>query len=223
MTTRLADPAPDPAPNPAHWDRVYGAREEAALTWFEEVPARSLALIRTHARPGEGVIDVGGGASRLVDHLLADGIGPVTVLDLSGAALAASRDRLGAVANRVDWRVGDVTRFVPDRTWGVWHDRAVFHFLTDPEARSAYGRAMAAAVVPGGIAIIATFSPDGPETCSGLPVQRWSPEALAAEVARIAPGAFLPVSAEAHVHVTPKGNRQAFQTSALRRTEAGVS
>jgi SAM-dependent methyltransferase len=206
--------------NPAHWDQVYGAREETALTWFEEIPERSLALIRALAHPGAGVIDVGSGASRLVDHLLAEGIGPVTVLDLSAAALAASRARLGPAADRVDWRVGDVTRFVPDRTWGVWHDRAVFHFLTDPAARAAYGRAMAAAVAPGGTAIMATFAPDGPETCSGLPVQRWSPEALAEEVARIASGAFVPVSTEGHVHMTPKGNRQAFQTSVFRRVAA---
>ncbi len=214
--TAAASPA-----DPAHWDRVYEARDEAALTWFEATPARSLALIRAHALPGAGVIDVGGGASRLVDHLLGAGLGPVTVLDLSAAALAATRDRLGARAAAADWIAGDVTHFAPGRTWGVWHDRAVFHFLTDPTAREGYGRALTAAVAPGGAAIIATFSPDGPETCSGLPVQRWSPEALAAEVARISPGGFVPVAAEAHVHLTPKGNRQAFQTSVFRRVGPG--
>ena len=201
-----------------NWDRVYGARDGTALTWFEARPEQSLDLILGHGLQEAGVIDVGGGASRLVDHLVAAGVDPVGVLDLSATALAASRERLGPVAAQVEWFVGDVTRFVPSCTWGVWHDRAVFHFLTDPEARAGYGRALAAAVAPGGAAIISTFSPEGPETCSGLPVQRWSPEALAEKVARIAPGGFVPIEARSHVHVTPKGNRQAFQTSVFRRT-----
>lgn len=200
-----------------HWDRVYAARDEAALTWFEAVPDLSRDLIARHGLPGKGVIDVGGGASRLVDHLLDAGTGPVAVLDLSGAALKASRERLGPRADEVTWIAGDVTLFHPTRQWGVWHDRAVFHFLTDPVQRLAYGRAMMAAVIEGGVAVIATFDADGPETCSGLPVRRWSPEALAVEVARVSDGAFAPVEARRHVHITPKGNRQAFQTSVFRR------
>jgi hypothetical protein len=117
----------------------------------------------------------------------------------------------------VRWIAADVTRWVPDATWDVWHDRAVFHFLTDPGDRRAYVRAMAAALAPGGRAIIATFAEDGPETCSGLPVARWSPDGLAEEVARH-DGTFAPLAAERHVHVTPKGNEQCYWASVFGRT-----
>lgn len=202
--------------DPGHWDAVYDAREEDRLTWFEAEPVLSRELIDTHAAPGGSVIDVGGGASRLVDVLLGQGRA-VTVLDLSAGALAASRERLGPDAARAEWRAGDVTDFAPDRTWDVWHDRAVFHFLTEPEARAGYVRAMEASLAPGGIAIVMTFAPDGPETCSSLPVERYSPESLRAEIDRLAPGAFAPVTQGRHVHRTPLGREQAFQFSVLQK------
>lgn len=204
--------------DPAHWDAVYDAREEERLTWFESEPVLSRQLIDTHGAPGGSVIDVGGGASRLVDVPLGQGRA-VTVLDLSAAALAASRERLGPDAARAEWRAGDVTAFVPDRSWDVWHDRAVFHFLIEPEARAGYVRAMEAGLAPGGIAIVMTFAPDGPGTCSSLPVQRYSPESLRAELDRLAPGAFEPVTAGRHVHRTPLGRSQPFQYSVLRKVE----
>ena len=200
-----------------HWDRVYGAREEDALTWFEPRPEMSMALIRRYLPGRGGVIDIGGGASRLVDALLDDGVAPVAVLDLSDAALAVSRDRLGARAGEVEWIAADVTVWEPARRWDLWHDRAVFHFLTTDAARTGYLRALGAALAPGGTAIIATFAEDGPETCSNLPVARYSPEALAAALARLAPGLLDPVEAMRHVHVTPMGNRQNFQISVFRR------
>lgn len=202
----------------AHWDGVYGARSEDELTWFETTPSLSLELVRTHLQPGDPLIDIGAGASRLVDALLDEGFGPLTVLDISGAALAVSRQRLGARGDDAAWIEADVTRWQPDRPYAVWHDRAVFHFLTDAEARAAYARVMAEALRPDGVAIIATFADDGPEKCSGLPVVRYAPEELAQELDRLAPGRFEMVSAQRHLHITPKGNRQSFQYSAFRKT-----
>jgi hypothetical protein len=132
-----------------HWDDVYGARSEDALTRFEATPAVSLDLVRDHLRPGEPFIDIGAGASRLVDVLLEEGFGPVTVLDLSSAALAVSRQRLGARGGDVAWIEADITTWEPERTYAVWHDGAVFHFLTAAKDRAGYARALSAALRPG--------------------------------------------------------------------------
>lgn len=202
-----------------HWDGVYGARSEDELTWFEATPALSLELVREHLQPGEPFIDIGAGASRLVDVLLEEGFGPLTVLDLSGAALAVSRQRLGARGDDVAWIEADITTWEPDRPYAIWHDRAVFHFLTEAEDRAGYARALSGALRAGGIAIIATFADDGPEMCSGLPVVRYAPEALAHELDRLLPGQFDMVDARRHLHITPKGNRQSFQYSVFRKTD----
>jgi len=206
-----------PTVDSAHWNAVYRARDEEALTWFEAEPALSLALIREHAAPGDPILDVGGGASRLVDRLVEAGLGPVTVLDLSAEALRASQERLGARAGEVTWIAADVTREAPAGPFAVWHDRAAFHFLTDAADRAAYARALAAALRPGGTAIIATFAEDGPERCSGLPVHRWSPEGLAAEFEALAPGLLHPAGARRILHRTPKGAEQRFQVSVFWR------
>lgn len=200
-----------------HWDRVYGARQEAELTWFEETPSVSYELVTQYLSPGARFIDVGGGASRLVDRLLAGGYGPLTVLDISAAALAGSQERLGSLASKVEWIVADITRWTPAGTWAVWHDRAVFHFLTDPGDRASYVRAVDKALPTGGFAIIGTFDENGPEKCSGLPVVRYTPEDLAMELQRIAPDLLRPVASLRHVHVTPKGNRQSFQFSVFQK------
>ncbi len=202
-----------------HWDDVYGARSEDALTWFEATPAVSLDLVRDHLQPGAPFIDIGAGASRLVDVLLDAGFGPLTVLDLSAAALAVSRQRLGPRADAVQWIAADITAWQPERGYAVWHDRAVFHFLTAAEDRAGYARALAQALRPGGTAIIATFEDDGPEMCSGLPVVRYAPEELAQELDRLLPGRFEMRDARRHMHVTPKGNRQSFQYSVFRKTD----
>lgn len=201
-----------------HWDAVYQGRGETAVSWFSERPEPSLSLVLEFSGPGDPVIDVGGGASRLVDALLAEGYADLTVLDLSGAALDIARTRLGARAAKVRWLHGDATVWRPVRRYGLWHDRAVFHFLTSPADRKAYVEAMAGAVAGGGHAIISTFADDGPERCSGLEVVRYAPETLAAEIEAIAPGAFRPVRALRHAHVTPGGATQRFQTSVFRWT-----
>jgi SAM-dependent methyltransferase len=200
-----------------HWNEVYGARSEDELTWFEATPSLSLELVRTHLAPGDAFIDIGAGASRLVDVLLDEGFGPLTVLDLSASALAVSNQRLSPRDDEVVWIEADITNWQTDRSYSVWHDRAVFHFLTDAEDRAAYARIMSEALRPGGIAIIATFADDGPEKCSGLPVVRYAPETLAQEFDRLLHGKLETMDARRHVHITPKGNRQSFQYSVFRK------
>lgn len=200
-----------------HWDAVFGGREEEALTWYEPRPALSLELIAAHAAPPDAVIDIGGGVSRLVDALLEEGYTDLTVLDLSRAAIEQCRARLGPAADRVRWLVEDITAWRPERTCRLWHDRAVFHFLTTAADRAAYVTALCAALEPGGHAIIQTFAEDGPERCSGLPVARYCPETLAAELERHAPGGFCLVDARRYLHRTPGGAEQRFQASVFRR------
>lgn len=200
-----------------HWNRAYEAREETALTWFEDTPETSLALIRAHAPAGLPLIDIGGGASRLVDACLTEGLGPVSVLDLSASALAASRVRLGEKADTVRWIAADATRWTPDRAYGVWHDRAAFHFLTETADQHAYLDVMTRALALGGVAIIATFAEDGPEACSGLPVRRWSSSDLSGAVDAATNGKITPVVSGRHTHVTPNGGAQKFQFSVFRK------
>ncbi len=191
----------------AHWDEVWRAKEPEAVSWFEPNPEVSLALIGSTSRR---VLDVGGGASRLVDALLDRGM-QVTVLDLSPHALERARHRLGARADRVTWIVGDVRTVEEVGEIDVWHDRAAFHFLIEPEDRALYRAQLLDAVRPGGEAVIATFAPDGPERCSGLPVQRWAPEALAGEL-----GLDL-LESRREVHRTPWDTEQPFTYARLRR------
>jgi len=197
-----------------HWNEVYGAREETALTWFEDTPAVSMTLLRRAGLTRQSrVVDVGGGASRLVDALLADGVRDVTVLDLSAAALTVARGRLGARADAVNWVVGDVTKWDPSQPMDLWHDRAVFHFLTEEADRAAYVRTMMRALPAGATAVIGTFALDGPERCSGLPVQRYD----AASLARALGDGFELIDSHAHIHRTPKGHPQPFVFGLFKR------
>lgn len=197
-----------------HWDTVYGKTPETRLSWHQDDPAASLNLIRMAGITADAsVIDIGGGMSRFTDTVLAMGLRDVTVLDLSHVALDAARDRLGSSGRSVTWLCQDITSWSPTRTYDLWHDRAVFHFLTAPSDRAAYIENLARAVRIDGHAIIATFAPDGPERCSGLPVARYSPEDIAALLAE----GFVLVAHRRHLHVTPKGTQQAFQYSLLRR------
>ena len=190
-----------------HWEQVHATGAEDGVSWFQETPGPSLALLGSAGlTAGTSLIDVGAGASRLVDALLESGLRDVTVLDLSAHALERARARLGDRANAVSWIACDVTAFVPTRTYDLWHDRAAFHFLTDADARNAYKQALSHAVRPGGQAIIATFADDGPERCSGLPVVRYSPESLAAEFA----DGWSPAEVLRDEHRTPSGRIQPF-------------
>lgn len=197
-----------------HWENVYATKGEDQVSWFQETPAPSLELIELVGAVGSsGIIDIGGGASRLADWLVAKGYEDVTVLDLSAAALASARSRMGDRADRVTWIAADVTAWEPSRTYDVWHDRAAFHFLTEPNDKIAYVARLRRALRPGGHAIIGTFAPDGPERCSGLVVSRYDADSLATTLGQ----GFELIDARRHEHTTPWGATQKFQFSTFRR------
>jgi len=201
-----------------HWEKVYATKGESEVSWFQETPALSLELIRlVGAIQNSGIVDIGGGASRLADGLVSQGFEDVTVLDLSAAALASARARMGDKANRVTWIAADVTTWEPSRTYDVWHDRAAFHFLTDPKDQAAYMTRLRRALRPGGHAIIGTFALDGPERCSGLVVSRHDAGSLAATLG----GGFELIDSRRHEHITPWGTPQRFQFSTFRREQDG--
>lgn len=192
----------------AHWEDVYTQKRPDEVSWFLETATQSLDLINAIApQPSDAIIDVGGGASRLVDALLAAGFSDLSILDLSAAALKAAQDRLGDKASRVQWIEADITQveLTPVR-YDIWHDRAVFHFMTTKEQRAAYKRNLTNALRPSGHVIIATFAENGPEKCSGLPVQRYSVEALSAE---LGPD-FTLIKSCREAHRTPWGSVQEF-------------
>ena len=199
----------------SHWEAVYTTKGENEVSWFQENPAPSLELIElARLTPGSAIVDIGGGASRLVDGLLARGFNRVTVLDISQAALEAARTRLGERASQVQWIVADVTQWHSTQTFDLWHDRAAFHFLTDPADRSAYVARMKQAIKPGGHVIIGTFATDGPERCSGLPVNRYDAAGLAPELGE----GFELIGSRRHDHSTPWNSAQRFQFCVFRRT-----
>jgi SAM-dependent methyltransferase len=191
----------------SHWQRVYTDKEPTDVSWYQRVPSTSLRLISATGAARSGpVLDAGGGASTLVDQLLARGYTDISVLDVSGKALERSRARLGEQADAVHWIESDVTAFVPSRRYGVWHDRAVFHFLTDPGERSKYVDVLERALLPRGHLLLSTFGPEGPERCSGLPVQRYdigTLQHLFADRLELRDHAL-------EVHQTPSGSAQQF-------------
>ncbi|MBU1263144.1 MAG: class I SAM-dependent methyltransferase [Gammaproteobacteria bacterium] len=198
-----------------HWETVYRSKAAGDVSWFQPHAASSLRLIEGCADRDAHIIDVGGGASVLVDDLADAGYRNLTVLDLAESALAASRARLGARAQSVQWIAGDITRTeLPAARYDVWHDRAVFHFLTDPVDRAHYVEQVLKSVKPGGHVIIAAFGPGGPLQCSGLDVMRYAPEALHAEFG--AP--FRLLRHETEIHHTPSGQEQEFVYCYCRRT-----
>lgn len=197
-----------------HWENVYATKAETAVSWYQPHCVRSLELIAAAApNPAATIIDVGGGASQLVDDLIAKGYTDLTVLDLAEEALAKSRDRLGSDASKVAWVVADITEWHPSRTYDVWHDRAVFHFLTESAQQAAYLAALRAGTSAGSSVIMATFALDGPEKCSDLPVQRYSPATLAA---RLGP-AFVLMRQADETHETPWGSQQRFTYAMFKR------
>ena len=198
----------------AHWQTVYLTKGEQDVSWSQIDPQPSLRLIESVAAGRDAaIIDVGGGASRLVDALLQVGFHALTVLDLSEAALASARARIGAAGDTVQWIAGDATVWQPEQAFDVWHDRAAFHFLVEERDRAAYLDRLHRGVKPGGHAVIGTFALDGPEKCSGLSVARYDPATLSSTIGP----AFELIAHEPHRHVTPWGATQSFQFSVLRR------
>lgn len=195
-----------------HWNTAYKNKGERGVSWFEESPELSVDLIASLGLDRPSVVDVGGGASRLVDTGLARGW-EMAVLDLAERALEAARQRLGAPGSSVEWIASDVRTWQPSRQFDVWHDRAAFHFLTLASDRAAYVERLATAVKPRGTAIIATFALDGPERCSGLEVVRYDSATLASVVG----SSFELVDERRDLHTTPWGSTQAFQFSVFRR------
>lgn len=197
-----------------HWENVYTAKGETEVSWFQESPAPSLALIaEIGAAPASAIIDIGGGASRLVDELIGRGFHDVTVLDLSAAALEAAKARLGERARAAQWLVADATTWEPPHTYDIWHDRAAFHFLTEERDRAAYIERLRRGLKIGGHAIIATFALDGPEKCSGLPVMRYD----AARLGQTLGTEFKLLQSLGNDHATPWGSHQQFQFSVFQR------
>jgi 2-polyprenyl-3-methyl-5-hydroxy-6-metoxy-1,4-benzoquinol methylase len=191
-----------------HWEKVYTTREAKAVSWYRAHLETSLALIEraAHSRSAS-VIDIGAGESTLVDDLLATGYENITVLDVSQNAVDVTKKRLGLLAKKIDWIVGDITQVqLEPFAYDVWHDRAVFHFLTSIEQRAAYVRKVMKAVKPGGHVIVSTFGPEGPTKCSGLEVMRYDAESLHEEFGTH----FRLVESSKELHQTPFGTTQQF-------------
>lgn len=191
-----------------YWEKVYQTKAPDEVSWYRPHLEKSLALIRRAASDlSAAIIDVGGGESTLIDDLLANGYSDVTVLDISSTAIDVAKSRLGSSADRVTWLAADITETdLPEHHYDVWHDRAVFHFLTEPEQRAAYVRQVARCVKPGGHVIVATFGPEGPQTCSGLDVVRYDAEALHDEFGVN----FQLMESMTELHETPFGKTQQF-------------
>ena len=194
--------------NKTHWEQIYHTKESEQVSWYQLHPRLSLQYIQNTGIGRNGhIIDVGGGASTLVDHLLDDGFQNVTILDISAEALEIVQHRLGQRAGSVTWLEADITQIaLPHHKYDVWHDRAVFHFLTEAQDRQRYVNAVREAVKPGGHVIVSTFASDGPERCSGLEVARYDPQGLHSEF-----GAdFELLDSTREEHQTPFGTEQKF-------------
>ncbi len=199
----------------SHWESVYRRKGSAEVSWYQPHLKQSLLLISEAELPTTAaIVDVGGGASTLVDDLLVQGFTDLTVIDLAASALVQSQERLGARAKGVRWLAGDATtELLASVSVDLWHDRAVFHFLTSDAQRSAYVEQVERCVRPGKFVVLSTFAPDGPERCSGLPVARYSPEALAGALGP----AFVKLAEAREHHTSPLGAVQSFSYVLCRR------
>ena len=199
---------------PSYWNKVYETKGEADVSWFQKNPEPSLEFIRIYAPDRSAtIIDIGGGASRLVDHLWADGFRNLTVLDVSSEAITIARHRIGKHGDSIKWIVSDATTWHPDDIYDLWHDRAVFHFLTESDDQSAYIRNLKRALKIGGYLVIGTFALDGPEKCSGLPVMRHSSLTLQ----NLLGSEFELIDSRTHDHQTPFQSTQNFQYCVFKR------
>ena len=191
----------------AHWERIYSDQPPTDVSWYQQEPMTSLSLIRGtgigHEAP---IIDVGGGASVLVDYLYRDGYNYITVLDISARAIAHAKRRLGETAARIEWIEEDVTRFRPRQHYALWHDRAVFHFLTDAADRADYIKVLSSALLPGGHLVIAAFAIGGPDKCSGLDIVQYDAGKMKDELG----DAFELLEQRDETHLTPANKEQKF-------------
>jgi SAM-dependent methyltransferase len=206
----MADPGAE-----GHWQDVYGRREPAQVSWFEPVPATSLAWITKANLPADAaILDAGGGVSTLAGELVGRGYGDVTVADISTSAIERAKTELGGVGERITWIQADLRSHGFDRRYDLWHDRAVFHFMVDDGDRDGYLAVLHSAIRPGGHLILATFGPEGPTECSNLPVQRYSAEQLSDLLAVD----FKLIDSQLTTHRTPSDLRQQFLYAHFRRS-----
>lgn len=190
-----------------HWETVYRQKTVEQTSWHQSIPQMSLSMVAKAAESLDiPIIDIGGGASLLADHLLDHGYSDVTILDISGAALQQAQARLGDRSDQLNWIEEDVTRFRPARRYGLWHDRAAFHFLTEAGDQQRYASVLKDALESGGQAIIATFSPSGPKKCSGLDIVQYD----TLKIESILGPAFRLLETQENLHVTPGGREQWF-------------
>lgn len=195
-----------------HWEQIYATRPSDTLSWYQPSPAPSLEMLEAAGVvSSDALVDVGGGTSLLVDELLARGYDDLSVLDVSEAALDQAKGRLGERSGAIHWIRQDITSWHPERRYRVWHDRAVLHFLVTPDEQQAYVACLREAILPGGRVVIATFAPDGPEQCSGLPVLRNDPNGIASLLGPT----FELLATTRQVHRTPAGGEQAFSWAAF--------
>jgi cyclopropane fatty-acyl-phospholipid synthase-like methyltransferase len=213
--TRSAPLRPeDAAARASFWEGVHDSKDVDGVSWWQSVPGLSLDLVdQAGVDPVDPIIDVGAGWSTLVDHLVGLGYADLTAIDLSATALQTVRERLGREGDHVVLEVADILDLKPARRYALWHDRAVFHFLTEPDERDDYRASLGRSLRPGGYAVVATFGPDGPTTCSGLPIVRYTHAGLAAEF----PG-FELLATSGEEHLTPWGSTQQFTAVLLRRS-----
>jgi 2-polyprenyl-3-methyl-5-hydroxy-6-metoxy-1,4-benzoquinol methylase len=197
----------------SHWENVYSTKQTTEVSWFEAEPTTSLNVLDQLLPQGGRIIDVGGGASFLVDRLVEKGNWDVTVLDIASTAIKHTRKRLGEVAGDVHWICEDITETKQLMKYEVWHDRAVFHFLTNPIDRQAYLDRLNESLIGGGYVVVATFAPDGPEKCSGLPVCRYSVD----ELANLLGKEFKLSTNSQLVHLTPTGKIQQFTLAVFQK------
>ncbi|MEP6650813.1 MAG: class I SAM-dependent methyltransferase [Lapillicoccus sp.] len=196
------------------WEGVHDSKDVDGVSWWQSVPELSLGLVdEAGVSPYEPVIDVGAGWSTLVDHLVERGFTDLTAIDLSATALQTVRDRLGDAGKDVELQVADVLELRPQRQYALWHDRAVYHFLTEEDEREDYEASLERSLRPGGWLVVATFGPDGPTTCSGLPIVRYTHEQLAAQFP-----SFEIMGRSGEHHVTPWGTTQQFTALLMRRS-----
>jgi SAM-dependent methyltransferase len=191
----------------SHWEEIYNTKLPMEVSWYQTSPSLSLKLIEATAiEKGQGIIDVGGGASMLVDCLLDEGYEDLAVLDLSGRSLEIARARLGVRKDDVEWYESDATEFQPPRRFHLWHDRAVFHFLTDEQDRREYVNGLRETLIPEGYLVMATFAIDGPKRCSGLDTVQYDEESMSLELG----DEFVLMKNVDETHVTPGDNEQKF-------------